>query len=323
MDFAPCTSHRERRAGWTCGACGALLCAESCAAWRTVGQGTMEVCLLCGGPAAPLRVRRAVLEPFGLQAIKDAVRWPFHREGLLTAFVCAAVLWLLGLAGLLAGFFGFGIVLAVCFHVTKSSAEGEDEFRDTGDFLGFFEGVLGPVFRASLAGIWAYGPALAFMIWRGRLLQGGSLAELHGASYAIALLLLALGVFLFPMALLTGALSSPLQRILNPMVVIGYALKLGRDYALLAGFALAISLTDSLLLAIFDQLDQRVIRVPTVLQFFLLLLPPLMLFRAMGILVRVRGDELGYGGESGYLVPVLGKLRPATQQRGPELRRTR
>ena len=24
-----------------------------------------------------------------------------------------------------------------------------------------------------------------------------------------------------------------------------------------------------------------------------------------------------------YLVPVLGKLRPATQQRGPELRRTR
>jgi hypothetical protein len=107
------------------------------------------------------------------------------------------------------------------------------------------------------------------------------------------------------------------------MVVIGYAVKLGRDYALLAGFALAISLADSLLMAILDQLDQRVIRVPTVLQFFLLLLPPLMLFRAMGMLVRVRGDELGYGGESGYLVPVLGKLRPATRQRGPELRRMR
>jgi hypothetical protein len=43
----------------------------------------------------------------------------------------------------------------------------------------------------------------------------------------------------------------------------------------------------------------------------------------MGMLVRVRGDELGYGGESGYLVPVLGKLRPATQQHGPELQRTR
>jgi hypothetical protein len=323
MEFAPCTSHPERRAGWSCSACGARLCAESCAAWRTVGQGTIEVCLLCGGPATPLRVRRAVLEPFGVQAIKDAVRWPFHREGILTAAVCAVVLWLLGLAGLLAGFFGFGIALAVCFHVTRTSAEGEDEFREAGDFLGFFEGVLGPVFRASLAAIWAYGPIVAFMIWRGRLLEGGSVAELHGANYAVALLLLAVGVFLFPMALLTGALSSPLQQILNPMVVIGYAVKLGRDYALLAGFALAISLTDSFLMAVLDQIDQRVLSLPTALEYFVLLLPPLMLFRAMGMLVRVRGDELGYGGESGYLVPVLGKLRPATRQRGPELRRMR
>ncbi len=46
------------------------------------------------------------------------------------------------------------------------------------------------------------------------------------------------------------------------------------------------------------------------LQFFALLLPPLMLFRALGLLVHVRGDELGYGGEGSYLVPVLGDRRP-------------
>ena len=51
-----------------------------------------------------------------------------------------------------------------------------------------------------------------------------------------------------------------------------------------------------------------------VLQDLVLLLPALMLFRAMGLLVRVRGDELGYGGESAYLVPVLGTLRPAREQ---------
>jgi hypothetical protein len=322
MEFASCTTHGERRAGWTCGSCGALLCAESCAAFRKVGQGILEVCLLCGGHAMPLRVRRAFLEPFGLQAILDAGRWPF-REGLLTAFACAAVFWLLGLAGLLGGFIGFGIVLAVCYHVTRSSAEGEDEFRDAGDFLGFFENVMGPVLRASLSAIWAYGPALAFMIWRGRLFDGGTVADLHGLDYAVALLLLGLGVFLFPMALLAGALSAPLSRILNPLVVIGYAIKLGRDYALLAGFALAISITDSLLLAIVDRIDQRVLPVPLVLEYFVLLLPALMLFRAMGMLVRARGDELGYGGDSGYLVPVLGKLRPATEQGAVETSRRR
>ncbi len=271
------------------------------------------MCLICGGPATPVRVRRALLEPFGMRAIQDAVRWPFHREGLLTAFACAAVFWLLGLAGLLGGFIGFGVVLAVCFHVAKSSAGGEDEFREAGDFRGFLEDVLGPVFRASLAAIWAYGPALAFVVWRARLFEGGTPADLHGVSYAFALVLLAIGVFLFPMALLAGALAAPLHQIMNPLVVIGYALKLGRDYAILAGFALAVSLTDSILLSAFAAID-NVVAVPTLLQDFVLFLPPLMLFRAMGMLVRARGDELGYGGGSGYLVPVLGRLHPRTEQ---------
>jgi hypothetical protein len=38
-----------------------------------------------------------------------------------------------------------------------------------------------------------------------------------------------------------------------------------------------------------------------------------MLSRALGLLVRARGDELGYGGDSAYLVPVLGDRRPATE----------
>jgi len=153
----PCSTHRDRRAGWTCGTCGAQLCAESCAAWRKLGQGTIEVCRLCGGAAHPVRVRRGLLEPFGVESLQEAVRWPFHREGLLTAFACAVVIWLMGKAGLLAGYFGFGVVLAVCFHVTRSTARGEDQLRDAGDFRGFFEDVIGPLLRASFAGVWAYG----------------------------------------------------------------------------------------------------------------------------------------------------------------------
>ena len=33
-------------------------------------------------------------------------------------------------------------------------------------------------------------------------------------------------------------------------------------------------------------------------------------FRAIGLLVRARGDDLGYGHEEFYLVPVLGDAQP-------------
>lgn len=304
MDLAPpCTTHRERRAGWSCGTCGALLCAESCAAWRTAGQGVIEVCLLCGGAARPVRVRRALLEPFGKKTLLAAIRWPFHREGLLTVFACAVVLWLMGLSGLLGGFFGMAIALTVLFHVTTSTARGEDEFREPGDFRGFFEDVLGPVFRMAFAALWLYGPIEIYFFWRGAL-----------PPLWLGVVMLAAGAFLFPMALLAGAVDAPMQHLLNPLVIIGYPIKLGRDYALLAGFALAVSLCDSLLLSVLTAVD-RVMSIPGVLEYMALFLPALMLFRLMGLLVRARGDELGYGGEEAYLVPVLGKLRPRTQQR--------
>src|SRR5438309_5934150 len=122
----PCSTHADRSAGWTCGTCGKQLCAESCAGWRKIGlSSSIEMCLLCGGAAQPIRVRRALQEPFGIESLREAVRWPFHREGLLTALACGIVLWLMGLAGLLAGFFAFGVVLAVLFHVTTSTAQGE------------------------------------------------------------------------------------------------------------------------------------------------------------------------------------------------------
>ncbi len=269
-----------------------------------MGQGTIEVCRRCGGAARPVRVRRALLEPFGVESVIEAVRWPFHRQGILTALACALVVWLLSLAGLLAGLFGMGLLVAVLFHVTTSTARGEDELRDSGDFRGFFEDVAGPMLRAALAGWWAYGPLLAYLYWRRDL-----------SITPAAVLLLAAGIFLAPMALLVGAAGTPALQILNPLVVIGYTVKLGRDYALLAGFALAVSLCESLLLAILQGLDAHLTHVPDALRDLALLLPPFMLFRAMGLLLRARGDELGYGGEEAYLVPVLGRLRPATEQR--------
>jgi len=292
---ALCKRHPEALAGWRCDRCQAALC-PACAAFRVAGQGIIEVCGLCGGIAPPIRVRRSAATPFGIESIWEAVRWPFHRQGLVTTAACAVVLWLMSLAGFLAGLFAFGIVLAILFHITTSTAQGESEFRDAGDFRGFFENVLGPLFRALFASVWAYGPAIAFFVWRHQALD-----ELSRGEYATAVLLVLCGTFLFPCALLIGALGTSMKQILNPLLVIGTVVKLGRDYALIAGFAFLISLAESGLLAVIGT---------GLVQDALLLIPAQMLFRALGLLVRARGDELGYGGDSAYLVPVLGDQRP-------------
>jgi len=135
-------------------------------------------------------------------------------------------------------------------------------------------------------------------------LRHQALDELSRGEYATAVLLVLCGTFLFPCALLIGALGTSMKQILNPLLVIGTVVKLGRDYALIAGFAFLISLAESGLLAVIGT---------GLVQDALLLIPAQMLFRALGLLVRARGDELGYGGDSAYLVPVLGDQRPSIE----------
>jgi tetratricopeptide (TPR) repeat protein len=275
------------------------------------------VCKLCLGAALPIRVRRAVAQPFTAQMLLDAVRWPFHKEGFLTSAACAVVLALLGQGGL-GGLFAFGLVLAVMFHVTTSTAKGEDQFSTPGDFRGFFEDIIGPVFRILVASVWAWAPTVAFVIWRGGgIFRDGNLMQPTGSGAAVVLLLLLAGTFLYPMALLAGALGAPLYYLLNPLVVIGYAIRLGRDYLLIALFCMAVSIAESILLGVLNFLDGNVVLLPNLAQYFALLFPPLMLFRAMGLLVRARGDELGYGGENSYLVPILGDRQPDAQLSPP------
>src|SRR5438445_7346729 len=86
-----CEKHPEDPAGWRCGSCAAALC-RRCAAWREMGQGRIVVCLRCGGAGAPIRVRRALAHPFTAGTLLEAVRWPFHKEGVLTALACAVTL---------------------------------------------------------------------------------------------------------------------------------------------------------------------------------------------------------------------------------------
>lgn len=125
----------------------------------------------------------------------------------------------------------------------------------------------------------------------------------------IPIVLVLLGVAIAPMSLLASALKTPLSIAANPVVLIFYAAKLGRDYVLLVGFCAIV-----VALAWLTNVVGHAVLAAPLLGSALTNLEKLALafvaFRGIGLLVRARGAELGYGGEEAYMVPALGDAQP-------------
>jgi hypothetical protein len=250
-----------------------------------------------------------VLRPFH-EEVLSALKWPLQREGVLCCAAAAVILWGLGAMGGLGGLIADGIVLAYLFQIVRHTARGEDDFPAPADFRGFFEDVLGPLFRMLLVSVWLFGPAMMWAFYSaggdmGRYLESNVLAS---RSLPV-LALLALGAFLFPMALVAASLPGPIRQVLNPLIVVGYAIRLRTDYAILAGFCLLCSLLEALLGAMSGPLFSR-FPFSDLWRDFVLLLVPMAMFRAIGLFVRTFGDVLGYGMATDYLDPVLGEAAP-------------
>jgi hypothetical protein len=126
----------------------------------------------------------------------------------------------------------------------------------------------------------------------------------------VPLVLVLLGVLVAPISILASSLETPLWSAANPLVLLGHAARLGGDYLLLLAFCVAetlllwqLSLRAPLLLA--------ALPLSRLLVNLLVLYLAFVIFRGIGLLVRARGADLGYGGASAYLVPVLGATEPA------------
>jgi hypothetical protein len=104
---------------------------------------------------------------------------------------------------------------------------------------------------------------------------------------------------------------------MNPLIVVGHAIRLRRDYAVLAAFCLGCSLLEAALNAICGPLFSR-FPFPALWRDFVLLFVPVAMFRGLGLFVRTFGDQLGYGMASDYLDPVLGTAAP--HGKPPEIR---
>ena len=232
-----------------------------------------------------------MLQPF-LRRLPWALGWPLRGSGLVLL-----VAWglLFSLATLLrAGGLVRGLLLAYCFHLTRWTALGHDDVPGAADFRGFFEDVVGPLTRFVLATVWVTAP-LVILLWG---------FHTPASPIVIAVFVLA-GLALVPISFLASAIDTPLRHVINPLLLGAYAVKLGADYlgllafcAVAGGlhFALSVAsgyLSNNFLVHLFVNCAQLVF--------------PFAFFRALGLLLRARGDDLGWGRPEDYLVPVLGE----------------
>ena len=322
-----------------------------------------------------IKIARSELEPFGVKALLAATRWPFSPVGVLCIAAATVFVIVFGFAGAKGSFIATGVIVAYLFQVVRHTARGGDDFPGPDDFQGYFEDVVGPSWRLTVALAWIWVPALVFTFWNGQrrdpvaeqeqaihdaLKPGGPGVRIHHGPKVVAtptgievipedaappapspeqmmeaqldepepppavqeatpapksavpwipIALVLLGVAIAPMSLLASALKTPLSIAANPIVLIGYAAKLGKDYALLVGFCLVIVVL-GWLTGIVGHLGFSAPLLGSALTSFEKLALAFVAFRGIGLLVRARGAELGYGGEEAYMVPALGETQP-------------
>jgi tetratricopeptide (TPR) repeat protein len=335
-ESARCKRHPEAAAGWTCDNCQSALCPD-CATVRRALSTEYLSCGLCQGRVLPILVHRS-RTPLVAQ-FREAWRYPFTASGLTVlagiSILLACLRWLAIETFLLVKFIptviGLGIFWGVFFHVIRSTARGDGEL-DTPDYSDFFSDCVSPAVRGFVGMSLLWLPGLLYLLFIKQwdtskplndLLETpsfyvtGGLPQLDWSQVLgdpVLWLIVLVGAAYLPMVLLLAAVGQNLVRMLNPLAVLGYARRLGRDFTLTMG-ALAV-LTVALLLVWAVAAGILWLRLPflsALVAEFITCLAPIIMARVLGLLLYNRGDAIGYGLASDYLVPVLGDTRPRAE----------
>jgi hypothetical protein len=298
--LTPCDGHPAVPAAWRCRHCGAGLCPD-CTYLERAGTAELPACLRCRGLAEPLRVHRAARRSFAAR-LPETLAFPVAGGGWKTLLAAATIFWLLDSIGGLGSLFAFGLEWGLFFAVVRRSSHVLEPLEPPG-FDGLLDDVYLPAFRGLLASAIVWTPAI---LWITTWSEGESLlAPATWLGDPVVWLLILLGLLWAPAAIIAAAVSDSTLRMLDPRVPIGMVVRLGSDYALLLGFALALTLVRAVLVAV-TMLVHRlpVPLLPGFLAELLSLYTPLVLARAAGLLLHVRGDAVGYGHTEDYFEPV-------------------
>lgn len=331
-----CKRHPEAAAGWSCDSCQASLCPD-CVAVRRAMSTEYHACGLCNGRALPLLVHRAST-PLA-QRLRGLWRYPFTPTGLMVLGATSALLALLRVTAqetfLLLKFlptvFGLGFFWALFFSIIRGTARGEQEM-ETPDYSELFADCVAPALRGFVGTSLVWLPGLLYLLhvkqWDVRkplddLLMTpafyvtGGLPQLDFSQVVgdpVLWLIILAGCTYVPMVLLLSAAGYSAVRMLNPLVVIGAARRLGRDYTLTLGVLAGLAVAGVLMHGV--AAGVRWVGVPvlsTLVSEFLTTLVPVLMARVLGLLLFTRGDSLEYGVASDYLEPVLGKAQPRSE----------
>jgi hypothetical protein len=299
-----CRNHPDAPAGWRCPTHGPLC--PACTGVRPAGYGRLEACAQCEGLVERLRAPRRLLHPLS-SVLLTSLWFPLQKSGLVTLLASALVLRALFFFGTLAGLFGLGVIVAHLFHVVRHAAAGGDDFPSPDEFRGLFDDVLGPLLRIALAGLWLVLPLLAWRLGNEHPLSAFFEALFGwGSVPLVPLVIFVVSALLLPMGLIASALKTQLRNVLLPAHLVLGPARLGVDYWLLSLFSLLCALAG---LWAVHRTQTFFLHHPLPLSSLLVTLvglyPAFVAFRAMGLLVRSRGDELGWGSPSDYLEPVL------------------
>lgn len=299
-----CARHPAAPAGWRCRACGQDLC-PGCAATARVGTEAVPACGRCGGFADAITRPRSELTPFPARLAR-AAGFPFRRGSAIALAACALVLTVLGWFGIPGRALAFGLAWGFYLGVVRESASGAVELSAPED-VELLDAVVLPSLRGALALAIVWVPAAVragFIVFgEGRLDAGALLLD------PIIWLCLAAGLLYAPAALMHAAFGS-LLGMLDPLRVVGTAVRLGRDYLLALAAMAAAAVAGGLATALAGAALGWIPIIGGLASALAGLLGPTWSAHVLGLLLHVRGDAVGLGRPEDYLVPVLGPAEP-------------
>jgi hypothetical protein len=212
-------------------------------------------------------------------------------------------MWALSHVALLGSILRAGIFWALFFAVIRQGSRGVPGIESP-DFSDLWSDVVRPALLGflGLAVIWVPG-----LVWIS-LRPGGPFAPI--VLDPVLLVLVIAGALYAPMALLHAAVGGSTLGMLNPVGIMGAAVRLGRDYliafAVLAILAMLGVGVEVLAGATLGSLPV----ISGIAREFVGLLAPVIIARVLGLLLYVRGDDLGLGMPEDYLEPVLAGAVP-------------
>lgn len=305
-----CSEHQARRAGWTCSSCHKALCPGCATARRAGGDGSIS-CRHCGAIARTLLVPK----PRGtyLSTVWGAFAYPFSSRGLLVLAGAGTVFSLLERLGFLAQVLVAGLVYSMMFLVVRTTALGHEDVPVSDEGEGPWEAVAALV-KGLTALVLAFLPAVAYL-WLVVDFAAFSSAEDAVAGLAsdpLLYLSCLVGALWTPAALMLAATHSPFTSIINPLTAVRMVRAAGVDYLVATVFFWTLFVGRQLVDGLAGGFEE-IVPIPIVARAFarsMMLYLPFVMARGLGLLLFVRGPQMGYGRVEDAMHPALGAQQP-------------